>query len=85
MFGESLRVVRRCKYGGRVVLEGERADGSVREIPAWMTESECASMPLGPPVVSLVALARLDLLLVEIEQHRHIGRTEPKEVDDEEE
>lgn len=66
LFGQTLNVYkrRRGRTGERTVCE--LGDGRTIAIPAWMLHPDCAQMLLGPPQISLEALAELRRLLSDL-------------------
>ena len=68
LFGQTLNVYkrRRGRTGERKVCE--LGDGRTIAIPAWMLHPDCAQMLLGPPQISLEALAELRRLLSDFAQ-----------------
>src|SRR3954471_10637815 len=59
LFRRTLRVHKRMKDRHGEHIFCELPDGTVCSLPSWMFAPECAQLALGPPVVSVEALATL--------------------------
>jgi hypothetical protein len=77
LFGRSFVPVRHVVRGGIAFFHCELDDGTVGQVPVWMTDAAvCAQMTVGPSQISIAALTELRLLLDAVSTVKSIATPE---------
>ena len=83
LFGQSVRVIKRRKLWHEEYLTCELEDHTLRSLPSWMFNPECAQFSLGRPMAAVAALSELRDLLDSLQNPPQYGKASLKPLPEE--